>query len=277
VVAVLGAALLVGLGFAGGLVAGNGSDAAAANRPRPAKHPAAHHQPNVLVYGDSLTVQASPYLTAVSQQFGLNMTAQAFAGLAPCDFLSFLRKDLRHRHPDLVVFAFSGNSVETCMLDPSGQPLRGLPMLAKYRADTETAADLATAARVPFVVVSPPASRGKEDVWKELDTIYRNIAATHVGVQYVDGGQNIAPGGVFTPTQQCLPFELKIPQAQGVCQSTESTIPVRGPDGGHFCGNTASTDAVLCPTYASGAMRYAVNLVTAAKLMVDTPATRQGL
>jgi hypothetical protein len=33
---------------------------------------------------------------------------------------------------------------------------------------------------------------------------------------------------------------------------------------------------VLCPAYASGAMRYAVNLVTAAKLTLDAPPARAG-
>jgi hypothetical protein len=163
------------------------------------------------------------------------------------------------------------------MLDASGRALTGLPMLVKYKTDTETAAAMTTRLHRPFLVASPPAPEGKMAIWRSLDDVYRQIAVSLPGVQYVDAGQDIAPGGQFSSTQQCLPFETKIPQAQGSCNGPDSRVPVRGADGGHFCGNTGPTAAVLCPEYSSGAMRYAVNLVTAAKLTLDAPAARSGI
>jgi len=277
--ALLVAGVVAAVAFAGGLTMGWAAGGSSP-RPEPARRaPRAPRQLRVSVYGDSLSVQAGPYLAGVGRAFGLRVTVRAFSGTAPCDFLDPLRKDLAAGPgpPDLVLFAFSGNSVGTCMLDASGRPLTGVALLAKYRADTVAAADLTTAAHRPFLVASPPAPRGKEGIWKALDDVYRDVATTHPGVQYVDAGQDIAPGGEFAPTQQCLPFESKIPGAQRTCRTVDSDIPVRGPDGGHFCGDAAPTAAVLCPSYSSGAMRYAVNLLSAAKLTLDVPAARAGL
>jgi hypothetical protein len=278
--ALLAAAAIAAAAVVGGLAAGITSRAGHSEKRTDratARRPVTPPEPRISVYGDSLTVQAAPYLTVVGNSLGLHVAIHAFSGTAPCDYLAVLRKELASHPPALVLFAFSGNSVATCMLEASGHPLTGDAVVAKYRADTEAAADATTQAHRPFVVASPPVARGKEAVWKALDAIYRDLAATHVGVQYADAGQDIAPGGQFTTTQQCLPFETKLPGAQPTCRSADSTITVRGPDGGHFCGDASATTAVACPTYASGAMRYAINLVSAAKLTLDAPATRIGL
>jgi hypothetical protein len=275
--ALLAAATIAAFAFVGGLVT---SGSGGADRPTVTTSPRSSPKratARISVYGDSLSVQSAPYLTGVANALGLRLSIHAFSGTAPCDFLAILRKELASNPPALVLFAFSGNSIATCMLDATGHPLTGDAVVAKYRADTEAAADATTQAHRPFLLASPPAPRGKEAVWKALDDLYREIAATHVGVQYVDAGQDIAPAGQFATTQQCLPFESKIPEAQSVCRSADSSIPVRGTDGGHFCGNAMATAAVVCPTYSSGAMRYAVNLVSAAKLTLDAPATRTGL
>ena len=278
--ALLAAAAIAVAAFAGGLAAGTTSRAAGSEKRTDraaARKPVTPAEPRISVYGDSLTVQAAPYLTVVADSLRLHVSIHAFSGTAPCDYLAVLRKELASRPPALVVFAFSGNSVATCMLDISGHPLTGDAVVAKYRADTEAAADATARAHRPFVVASPPVARGKEATWKALDELYRDIAATHVGVQYADAGRDIAPGGQFTTTQQCLPFETKLPGAQPTCRSSDSSITVRGTDGGHFCGDATATDAVVCPSYSSGAMRYALNLVGAAKLTLDAPATRIGL
>jgi hypothetical protein len=255
--------------FLGGRI----TDGASAIRAKPDK-PNAHTvrpapRPRVAVYGDSLSVQADPYLLALGKVFGLTVKVHAFSGTAPCDFLPILRTDLDTHRPDLVLFAFSGNSIATCMLDASGKPLVGFAVLAKYRTDTEAAIDATLGAHLPFLLASPPAPVGKSDNWKQFDDLYRSIAAAHPGVQYVDAGQDIAPGGQFVATQQCLPFEVNLPQARNICRSPDARINVRGPDGAHFCGNASLTAAAGCSMYSSGALRYAINLVDAARLTLD--------
>jgi len=226
----------------------------------------------VIVYGDSLVVQAEPYLSAVAHAFRLHVDVRAFGGLAPCDALAGLADDLRHSRPHLVVFAFSGNSLSNCMRDANGELARGLDILTKYRSDIETAIKMTTQAGVPFVLASPPASEDHSDAWKALDSVYRDIAAEHDPlVQYTDAGEQIAPAGEFTETQRCLPFELDLPQSRTACQDDGGMIGVRALDGVHFCSNppTATTTAPACTEYSSGAFRYGIALVSAARLDLD--------
>jgi hypothetical protein len=131
-------------------------------------------------------------------------------------------------------------------------------------------------AGVPLVIASPPASEKYSGNWQQLDTVFRDIAAAHQPyVQYTDAGSQIAPDGVFAPTQRCLPFELTNPQSKPLCLSAGGSIGVRAADGVHFCSDpaAATTNASSCSEYSSGALRYAIALVTAAKLDLDYLAT----
>jgi hypothetical protein len=125
---------------------------------------------------------------------------------------------------------------------------------------------------VPFLVASPPASEDQADQWRELDTVFREIAADNQPqVQYTDAGVQIAPEGQFAPTQRCMPFDLDLGSVPGACGGATEDIGVRAPDGVHFCTapQAATVDAASCAEYSSGALRYAIALVTAAKLDLD--------
>jgi hypothetical protein len=261
----LAVAVAIATAFLGGLMTGRTSVKArtsgmdrAAGLPIPAAPP----RP-IIVYGDSLVDQSGPYFAA-GRSLGLSVTVRASGGLAPCDLLAQLRQDLGEKRGQLVVWAFSGNSVLPCMQDSSGQPLSGAPMLEKYRSDIELAVAAATSAHVPFILVSTPAPRDP-GTWEKLDQMYRQIAVAHPQIQYADGGVGIAPGGEYRMTEQCLPWEVNIPQARPGCASATGQVPIRSRDGGHFCTTTANA----CSGYSSGALRYAVNLVTAARLFLD--------
>jgi hypothetical protein len=226
----------------------------------------------VFVYGDSLVVQAEPYLASVANALDLEVTPNAFGGIAPCDALAPLAHDLRYSTPHLVVFAFSGNSFSDCMRDTNGALLTGGDVLARYRTDIETAVLIATHAGVPFVLASPPAREDGNGNWQELDTMFREIAAAHEPfVQYADAGAQIAPDGQFAATQRCLPFELNHSPSKGLCVSEGGSIGVRAADGVHFCSEASppTPNPPSCSEYSSGALRYAIALVTAAKLDLD--------
>ena len=265
IAAIAAVALII---FLGGVVTGRSSaserasDAPAAGTPTapPAK------TPQVTIYGDSLVTQAEPYLQAVSRALGLDVEARALGGTAPCDFLQPLQDDLDAHKVDLVVWAFSGNSIGSCMDGADGKPIGGQGLFDKYRVDTEKAIDAADAAGVPFVLASPPAPHLPGDVWEQLDSVYRALAGAHPTIQYADAGVAISPEGKFVDTQRCLPFEQRIPQARDACAS-DGTITVRGSDG-HFCP-VSTTNSLECTTYSSGAMRYAINLLQAARLELD--------
>jgi hypothetical protein len=270
IAAVAAVALII---FFGGVVAGRSSASERGDTPAapaatrttlPAGSPT--KAPHVTIYGDSLVTQAEPYLQAVAPALGLEVEARALGGTAPCDFLQPLQDDLDAHKVDLVVWAFSGNSIGSCMDGADGKPIGGQGLFDKYRADTEKAIDAAAAAGVPFVLASPPAPHLPGDVWEQLDTVYRGLAGAHPTVQYADAGVAISPEGQFVDTQRCLPFEQRIPQARDAC-AADGTIIVRGSDG-HFCP-APSTTSLDCKTYSSGAMRYAINLLQAARIELD--------
>jgi hypothetical protein len=276
---------VVGAAFVGGAVTGQhlaSSDAQGATRgAEGAGDPPGNSPPKrrVFVYGDSLVVQSELYFPAVARAFGLAVTTRAFGGIAPCDALGWLREDLAARQPELVVFAFSGNSLTDCMRDASGKLRAGQKLLAAYRSDLDAAIAAATEARVPFVLASPPAPENRSRTWEQLDILFRDIAAAHPGVQYTDAGTQIAPDGQFAATQRCLPFELNLPQSKSLCLSEGGNIGVRSADGVHFCSDpaNATTIAASCAEYSSGAFRYAIALVTAAKLDLDLLASLPAL
>jgi len=272
--AVVGGLAIATVAFAGGVAAGRSSseDEAGASTPSvttavttPAG--ADDERPHVIIYGDSLVTQAEPYLTLVSPALGLEVEARALGGTAACDFLTPLTDDLAAERADLVVWAFSGNSIGSCMVDEQGEVLTGDAVWERYRTDTTTAIEAAAEAGVPFVLASPPAPALPGDPWEQLDTVYREIAAEHSSVLYADAGVAISPVGEFIATQRCLPFELRIPVAREACGGGDGEITVRGSDG-HFCPEP-STTGLECPTYSSGAMRYAINLLQAARIELD--------
>jgi hypothetical protein len=251
--------------FAGGVLTERSSAGADAASSRPQRT-----NETVFVYGDSLVVQAEPYLDGVARSLGLRVTARAYGGLAPCDTEQWLADDLRAEHPSIVVLAFSGNHVSECMHDAEGEALSGARLVAKYRADLERSAALATRAGVPVVLASPPAAENRADTWARLDRAYREIAAARAPhVQYVDAGTDIAPAGAFSPSQPCLPFEIRL--SNGRCPNGGGDIPVRASDGVHFCATVVdpASKVQTCPEYSSGALRYAVTLVSAARLDLD--------
>ncbi len=259
------------IAFTGGLVAGRSSaderGAAPDNSAAPTATVSPSGQPRVIIYGDSLVTQAEPYLRIVARALGLQVEVRALGGAAPCDSLPPLADDLAAKRVDLVVWAFSGNSIFGCMLDASGTPYAGQALLDKYRTDIEHAADAAEHADVDFVLASPPAPHLPGDPWERLDTVYREVAAGHPRIQYADAGVAISPDGKFIATQRCLPFELRIPTAREACGAADGTITVRGSDG-HFCP-TPTTGSLECGTYSSGALRYAINLLQAARIELD--------
>ena len=137
------------------------------------------------------------------------------------------------------------------MLGADGKPVGGEALFDRYHDDTEHAIEAAEAANVPFVLASPPAPHLPGDVWEQLDSVYRLLAASHPRIQYADAGVAISPVGEFVDTQRCLPFEQRIPQAREACDAADGVITVRGSDG-HFCPVSTTTGSLECTTYSRG-------------------------
>jgi hypothetical protein len=198
------------------------------------------------------------------------VSTRAHGGIAPCDALGWLADDLAQTSPDIVVFAFSGNSLTDCMRQGDGSLATDDAIVARYRDDLEFAIRMSVSAGTPFVLASPPASQSSPEDWLQIDELYRDVVARHAPyAQYADAGLDIAPGGRFVTEQRCLPFELSVPEVSGTCDTDNPTISVRAEDGVHFCGDVVEGTAGACTTYSSGALRYAVALVTAAKIDLE--------
>jgi hypothetical protein len=258
-------AVLVTGGVVAGVAWAHGSSRSAGRKPI-APHPVV--VPLVAIYGDSLVGQAKPYLMAVGANLGMSVTVSAIGGTAPCDWLPTLEHDLTTEHIAVVVWAFSGNSLTPCMRTGPTTFIAGAAKVAKYKVDTQAAIDAVDKAGALFVVASPPAFRTAGDGWDLLDTMYRGLAFANPTVQYLDGGAEIAPDGQFMADQTCLPFERAVPQSG--CTGPASVIAVRGQDGMHFCQVGVGAQ---CDGYSSGALRYAINLLSGARLDFDHAAS----
>ncbi len=196
--------------------------------------------------------------------------SHAYGGIAPCDAEQWLADDVLQEHPSIVVLAFSGNSLTDCMRDERSELLSGDGLVAKYRDDLERSVSLATQADVPVVLASPPASENRAGSWERLDAMYRDLAAARAPhVQYTNAGTDIAPAGTFSANQRCLPFDVRI--SNGGCANDETGVSVRAADGVHFCAapKGSISSAVSCGEYSSGALRYAIALMSAARLDLD--------
>ena len=178
----------------------------------------------------------------------------------------WLADDLLQQHPSIVVLAFSGNSLTDCMRDERSELLSGDGLVAKYRDDLERSVSLATQADVPVVLgvttgirrTTPAAGSGST----RCTATSPPPAAPHV--QYTNAGTDIAPAGTFSANQRCLPFEVRI--SNGGCANNETGVSVRAADGVHFCAASERHDLERpsCREYSSGALRYAIALMSAA-------------
>jgi hypothetical protein len=199
----------------------------------------------VSIWGDSLALQAHDALREQGRAHGLKVAVMAFYGLAPCDVAEGLLRDVETA-PDAIVIAFTGNNLSPCM-ERQGSRLTGTEYYAAYRRDTDALVTAAVARKIPVLVVGAPAFPSTQNVPDrvELNTVLRDVAASHPGARYVASAPFVSPNG-FTRTLPCLPGELA---ALG-CDN--GRIAVRAPNGVHF----DEPRMVPCPKNSLDACRF---------------------
>lgn len=217
----------------------------------------------VVVYGDSLTTEAQPYLHGLVREVsGVATLVRGAPGGATCDLFAEMARDARHLRPAFVVLQFSGNNLTDCMEDRRGNALTGDAWLAKYRADTVRAIQLVRPMGAPIYLATSPIGllaerRGEDDVHR-LARMHREVAARHAGVRLVDAGRSVlALGRYWTANLKCLPRE---PCSGGVDNNLDRVNRVRAHDGVHFCP-TPYAVVSECPVWSAGAHRFALGLV----------------
>jgi hypothetical protein len=174
----------------------------------------------VLVYGDSLIEQASPYLQSTDQ-------VHAFGGTALCDWVDKMARAATVEQPSVMVVEFVGNDLTPCM---NGYQTPD-QVRAKYEADM---ARLKRRVDAPILWVGAPA--------------FRNRAPFTLGLyssepKFVDAGEAVLADGAYTDTLPCFADEGSI---QGCINGR---IRVRASDGTHFATSGSG--------YSAGGRRFA--------------------
>ena len=195
--------------------ASSSSSSTSTGRPTPSKS-----RGPVLVYGDSLIEQASPYLRSTDQ-------VRAFGGTALCDWVDNMARAATVEQPSVMVVEFVGNDLTPCMQNyQTPEEVR-----AKYEADM---ARLKRRVDAPILWVGAPA--------------FRDRAPTTLGLyssepRFVDAGEAVLADGAYTDTLPCLADEGQI---QGC---VNGRIRVRASDGAHFATSGSG--------YSAGGRRFA--------------------
>jgi hypothetical protein len=218
---------LLALGLLGALAACSPISADNAGSPESATDPAVPIQPQgaVIMYGDSLLEEASPYVRSSDQ-------IRAFGGTALCDWVDAMAAASVTEQPSVMVVEFVGNNVTPCM---SGYETPA-EVRAKYEAD---AAELQRRVETPILWVGPPRFReGGPPTAGMFDA----------EPLFVDAGAALLADGDYTDTLPCLTGEGS---GRG-CDRGQ--IAVRSPDGAHFCPDQRRAP---CDVYSSGGRRFA--------------------
>ena len=184
-----------------------------------------------LVYGDSLSEQAAPYL-AQSGTVG----SRYFGGTAPCNWVAGLPNDRASFTPTKVLVQFIGNLPAACMT--------GRDPKTAYEQDLTKIVNFWKAQSVPVVMVISPPTETDSLAWARQAE--QDVAA-NLNIPVNNAGQS-----VLTDTGQFtffLPCQASEPPALGCGQEPQHAgeIRVRDADGIHF--GTAG--------YSSGAERFA--------------------
>jgi hypothetical protein len=188
--------------------------------PSTAQSKASRSRGPVLVYGDSLIEQASPYLRSTDQ-------VRAFGGTALCDWVDKMARASAVEEPSVMVVEFVGNDLTPCMQGYETPD----QVRAKYEADM---ARLKRRVDAPILWVGPPAFRDRASATLDL---YSSEP------RFVDAGAAVLADGAYTDTLPCLADEGSI---QGC---VNGRIRVRASDGTHFATSGSG--------YSAGGRRFA--------------------
>lgn len=215
------------------------------------------------MYGDSLTFQSASQISFVAQLEGFAVAVRSGPGTAVCDWLSQMGNDAAAPvPPKVVVVAFSGNNMTSCMADANGDPLSGQPLLDKYAADLAAVRAIWEPLGVPVSVVGSPAIIVDDRV--TFDAMLQGVVANYPDWSYEDPNPDISPNNVYTETMPCAPYESKPGvNCNGPVIDGVATNIVRQTDGVHFCPGAAPNE-MSCSVYSSGSLRWAVHISNAA-------------
>ncbi|MEE9416196.1 MAG: hypothetical protein V3V01_13000 [Acidimicrobiales bacterium] len=218
----------------------------------------------VAYYGDSLAASAEEAVRTFLTQGGrLNFVPGTFPGSALCDWWPQIARDRAAHEMWAVVLFFTNNTFSPCMKNADGSELTAEETVVKFRSDLELAIELFKSEGATIYLPTIPESRGELVLGiqpsADLNALFGELAGADEAVFLVDAAKAVlSPEGRFTETLPCLANE---PCTGGIDENGVAVNLVREPDGVHFCsggyGEGVPIEVGTCPTWSSGAFRYA--------------------
>lgn len=202
----------------------------------------------MLLYGDSLASESQNAFRFALR--GVDVWTRVYPGSTICGWFPDMRADATSFHPDVVVAEFVGVDFSSCFTARAPPTASWPTIVATFQADARTATAIFTRSGTQVIWVGVPPTLFSADR-SEPDALAA-LADSATGVAYVDAGQAVAPGDVFTWTLPCLPYEPNCHAGQ---------VVVRAPDGDHFCPVKSGPE---CPVWNGGAFRFGVAMADAA-------------
>jgi hypothetical protein len=204
--------------------------------------------PQVILYGDSLSVEAFPYFSSKLSRNGIaGAVDRSTTNVGICDLFDEMEADKDSVLPTAVVIQFTGNPNPACVQAGTGDTVE------RYRADAQRAIDLWKPRGVHVFLVAPPPRTfgpGTPEAPDPFRDMYLLTALAN-GVGFLDAGHS-----VFNPVTGLYQFHMPCDVDEGPeAGCVDGLIQVRDPsDGIHFC--PAGTRPFPCMGHVSGARRF---------------------
>lgn len=180
---------------------------AACAKSRPQSGRVVVSKPVVVIYGDSLTVEAEPAVEQLARSSSERVVFRAYGGTAMCDWTAQAARDKVALHPQKVVLAFTGNTASCVSSDFLAHGIPGA--VGNYeRALTRMRSIYSTES---MVVVLAPAMNNLPSGWfpfngsPALNAMYRQVGnELHISVDSA-ADNLLTPNHVFSRTRPLTP------------------------------------------------------------------------
>src|SRR5262245_59384621 len=227
------------------------------------KADAAHPGGMIVLYGDSLSMEASPYFSdELARTTKALVIAKPIPGTAPCSVADTMRNDATV-HPAVVVIQFVGNNGVPCTRDAEGNPLTGQALADRYEADVRAEVDTFASQGTKVVLVGGPEAPGLPGGAElQIAAAYQRIVAewddrVFGRVRYADAAATVTEDHRFVDKLPCASDEGP---GQG-CVAGQVTV--RAPDRAHFCPSPGAF--LVCPAPDPGARRFGFEMAKVAR------------
>lgn len=212
--------------------------------------------PRVLIFGDSLTIEAkgSGDATSILQGYAVDWSGTKYM-TSPCNGIAAAKKITYV--PDIVIINYAGNSgsfQENCMAGEKGDALA-----ARYRKDVQTLIDRYRNGKTKVVIVGAPARKPSLVQSNLVFTTLQALAADPVNqVGFFDGGRLLTPDRL-APTRAATCLSPRETGSRCGTSQDPTKNYIRDAQLEHLCP-TGGTINGACSGYSSGAVRLTLNL-----------------